>query len=125
MTHIPLSQLAASEAMTQHDPELHFCSEDSKYLPESAEIESACEWLDVNDKYNVEPHNTLLLVDACLKEAKKLRTSRLIKVITQLSAIAQYVKLRDRYLQHAQTKCPCLSASLAVARRMGKGPYFA
>ncbi|KAG1834679.1 hypothetical protein EV424DRAFT_1341031 [Suillus variegatus] len=84
--------LAASEAMTQHDPELHFCSEDSKYLPESAEIESACEWLDVNDKYNVEPHNTLLLVDACLKEAKKLRTSRLIKVITQLSAIAHMLR---------------------------------
>ncbi|KAG0707298.1 hypothetical protein DFH29DRAFT_995100 [Suillus ampliporus] len=118
-------ELAASEAMTQHDPELHFCSEDSEYPPESAEIESAHEWLDVNDEENVEPHNTLLLVDACLKEAKKLRAPRLIKVITQLSAIAQYVKLRDRYLQHARMKHPCLSASLAIARRMGKGPYFA
>ncbi|KAG1815092.1 uncharacterized protein BJ212DRAFT_1447403 [Suillus subaureus] len=93
--------------------ELH---EDLEYPPESAEIESACEWLDVNDEENVEPHNTLLLVDVCLKEAKKLRTPRLIKVITQLSAIAQY---------HAWTKYPCLSASLAIARRMGKGPYFA
>ncbi|KAG2039891.1 hypothetical protein BDR03DRAFT_1008574 [Suillus americanus] len=100
-------ELATSKAMTQHDPELH---EDSEYPPESAEIESACEWLDVNDEENVEPHNTLLL---------------LIKAITQLSAIAQYVKLQDRYLQHARTKCPCLSASLAIARRMGKGPYFA
>jgi hypothetical protein len=67
MRHILLSQLAASEAMTQHDPELQFYSEDSEYLPESAEIESACEWLDVNDEDNVEPHDTLLLVDACLK----------------------------------------------------------
>jgi hypothetical protein len=72
MTHIPLSQLTTSEAMTQHDPELHFYSEDLEYLPESAEIESAREWLDVNDEDNVEPHDTLLLVDACLKEAKKL-----------------------------------------------------
>lgn len=112
---------------TQHDPDL-IRSEDSEegwQPPESAEIESAHEWLDIIDEDNDEPQSTLSLVEKCLKEAKKLRTPRLVKVITQLSAIAQYVKLRDKYLQHARTKRPCLSSSLAIARRMGKGPYFA
>ncbi|KAH7925369.1 hypothetical protein BV22DRAFT_1011364 [Leucogyrophana mollusca] len=39
----------------------------------------------------------------------------------QLTAVVQYVKLRDQYQLHPKCKKPCLSASLAVARRMGKG----
>ena len=65
------------------------------------------------------------IVTACLKDIKKLKTPRAIKMIMQLTAVAEYVKLRHRYVSNANCRRPCLNASLAVARRMGKGAYFA
>ena len=48
-----------------------------------------------------------------------------MKMMTQLTAVSEYVKLRDRYQAHGRSKKPCLNASLAIAHRMGKGFYFA
>ena len=45
--------------------------------------------------------------------------------MTQLTAVAEYVKLRARYLANNRTTKPCTNASLSIARRMGKDIYFA
>lgn len=65
------------------------------------------------------------IVKTCLKEVRKLKTVKSIKMVTLLTAVSEYVKLRDRFEKHPKCKRPCLNASLAIARRMGKGPYFA
>jgi len=46
-------------------------------------------------------------------------------MVTQLTAVAEYVKLHCRYVSNVKCKRPCLNASLVVARCMGKGPSFA
>ena len=61
------------------------------------------------------------IVKVCLQDVKKLKSARLLKVITQLTAVVEYAKLRDQYQCHNKCKRPGLSASLAIARRMGKG----
>ena len=76
--------------------------------------------LDGNSSTSIEE-----IVAARLKDIKKLKTPRAIKMVTQLTAVAEYVKLRHRYVSNAKCKRPCLNASLAVARHMGKGPHFA
>jgi hypothetical protein len=42
-----------------------------------------------------------------------------------LIAVSKYIKLRARYKTSKACKQPCLKASMAIACRMGKGPYFA
>ena len=55
-----------------------------------------------------------------------MKSGRTLKILTQLTAVAEYVKLQDRYQsQPAVCKKPCTRASQAIALRMGKGPYFA
>lgn len=70
------------------------------------------------------------IVTKCLKQVKKIHGERVrehpIKMLTQLTAVMQYVEERPKY-QAPSNRCkrPCLTASLVVARRMGKGVYFA
>ena len=49
-------------------------------------------------------------------------------MVTKLTVVAEYVKLRDRYRSHPKSSRPCLNTSLAIARCMGKekvnGKYF-
>jgi hypothetical protein len=92
----------------------------------AAEIIAAREWLNIDDNDCLQSSKDILeIVKTCLKAVKKLKTGRTIKMMTQLVAVAEYVKLRARYQTHAKCSQPCLSASLAIARRMGKGGYFA
>jgi hypothetical protein len=70
------------------------------------------------------------IVNAQLKEIKKLKdisAPRCIKMTMHLTAVIQYVRLRQQYRRHGRCKAPSLKASLAIARRMGKrnGNYFA
>ena len=65
------------------------------------------------------------IITACLKDIKKLKTPRAIKIIMQITAVAEYVKLQNRYTSNGNCRRSCLNASFAVARRMGKGAYFA
>ena len=46
-------------------------------------------------------------------------------MLSQLIAVSEYVKLRARYQKNKACKRPCLNASIAIANRMGRGPYFA
>jgi hypothetical protein len=61
------------------------------------------------------------IVKVCLQDVKKLKSAHSLKVVTQLTAVVEYAKLRDQYQHHIKCKRPSLSASLAIARRMGKG----
>ena len=56
------------------------------------------------------------------KDIKMLKTPCSIKMVTQLTAVAEYVKVCHKYVIYKRS---CLNASLVVARHMGKGPYFA
>jgi hypothetical protein len=64
-------------------------------------------------------------IQSCINDAKKCKTRRAVKMITQLVAVSEYTKLRARYKKRKGCKRPNLNASLAIARRMGKGAYFA
>ena len=65
------------------------------------------------------------IIKSCLKDIKKSDTKCAIKFISQLTAVSEYVKLHMWYQKHNAWKWPCLSASMAIAHRVGKGPYFA
>ena len=66
------------------------------------------------------------ILHTCLKDAKKYNNTPWgIKTVTQIVAVIEYVKLCARYHKHNACRRPCLNASLAIARGMGKGPYFA
>jgi hypothetical protein len=88
-----------------------------------AEIAAAHEWL--NPEEDETSATILQIVAECLKDVKKLKTNHSIKMVTQLTAVTEYVKLRERFEGQNSCKRPRLNASLAVARRMGKGSYFA
>jgi hypothetical protein len=60
------------------------------------------------------------IVAACLKDIKKLKTPCTIKMVTQLTAVAEYVV----HCKYVICKRPCLNASLVVARCMAKGPLL-
>jgi hypothetical protein len=106
----------------------HSDSEEAE-LPVGESVEEPPrEWLDV-DEDGSESHSIFQIVESCLKDIRKLKMppSRSIGMITKLTAVTQYVKIRERFrLQNKCTK-PSLSASLAIAKRMGKadGVYFA
>jgi hypothetical protein len=65
------------------------------------------------------------IIKRCLKDVKKIHTPRAFKAFTQLSAVMQYIKLRERYRRNPSCTKPCLNASLAIARRVGKDQYYA
>jgi hypothetical protein len=49
----------------------------------------------------------------------------MIKMLIQLTAVSEYVKLHTVYKSGKVCKQPCLKASIAIAHRMGRGLYFA
>lgn len=104
--------------------DLTFGSEDVNDIHhESLLAFMAQEWLkdDHDDVETALDMDIFKIADACLRTVKNLRTKKSLKMITQLTAVTQYVKLREQYRHHPKCKTPCLSASLAIARRMGKG----
>jgi hypothetical protein len=127
--NLPLHWLQLAEWEADHHVEADLYNLADSEAPEDnlPEIEAARELfvndgtegseLDSNSSASIEE-----IVAACLKDIKKLKTPHSIKMVTQLTAVAEYVKVRCKYVI---CKRPCLNASLAVARRMGKGPYFA
>jgi hypothetical protein len=90
--------------------------------PQAPAVEAAQELFSPDED---EPEDVTQIVQSCLKDVKKHKTSRAIKMLSHLIAVSQYVRLRERYQKQNTCKQPCLSASMAIARRMGKGPYFA
>ena len=89
-------------------------------------VTDAHEWLEDSDE--VGPSNIHDIIKSCLRDVKKIKTASSINMVTKLTAVAEYIKLQDRYWSNSKGSRPCLNASLAVARCMGKvkvnGKYF-
>jgi hypothetical protein len=79
------------------------------------------QWFDEDDEASGAPDNILDTIKLRIKEVKKFRTARAFKAFTDLVAVMQYVKLRNRYRSNPKCTRPCLNASIAIARRCGKG----
>jgi hypothetical protein len=105
-------------------PELTQDSE-SQMLPLDENVTEATRLFLTGENNNSESDDISGIIQSCLKAAKKCDPSCAIKTISKLTAISEYVKLRVWYRTHNACKQPCLSASITIARHMGKGPYFA
>ena len=71
------------------------------------------------------PADINTIIHACLKDLRKHKSEHMIKSLSLLISVSKYIKLRARYKTSKACKQPCLKASIVVAHRMGKGPYFA
>jgi hypothetical protein len=80
---------------------------------------------DARALFTLESGDISAIIRSCLKEVKKCNSRHAIKNLCKLTAVSEYVQLRARYKKHNACKRPCLAASVAIARSMGKGPYFA
>lgn len=106
------------------EPELIQGSE-SQTLPLPAHATEAARLFLTEENDNSESDDIMDIIHSCLKAAKKCDPGHSVKMIWKLTAVLEYVKLRARYRMHKACKRPCLNASVAIARRVGKGPYFA
>lgn len=119
-----IAEIIANHARMDHpDTVADTDSETTQAVP--AAIEAAHEWLEIDDEDVSRPADIFTIVKSCWKGVKKLKCGRTVKMMTQLTAVSEYVKLRDHYRTHGRCKKPCLNASLAIAHQMGKGFYFA
>jgi hypothetical protein len=121
-------QLAVDEGdeLDREDSELVKDSEVP--VPEAPEISAARELMNDDENETETDPDIFQIVKSSLKDIKDLDMPppRRLKMVMHLTAITQYVQLRERFRRNPNCKRPCLSASLAIARRMGKtGPYFA
>ena len=78
------------------------------------------EVVDAHEFFEVEEHKQLQtikqIVAVCLRDIKKLRTIHSIKMVAQLTAVTEYVKLWECYWRHGRCKQPHLTFSLAVTK---------
>ena len=107
------------------DPEAIQDLEQQSLPSQGPAIESTCTLFTPEEMEDNKASNLEEIVASCLKEAKRNNTAYAIKSLSHLIAVSEYVKLRARYRNTKASKRPCLSASIAIAHRMGKGPYFA
>ena len=116
----------AAEEADILDPDLAEDSELQSLLAQGPAIEAARKLFRPEDSEKSEGLGDIMgIINTCLKDAKKCDTKHAIKALCKLIAVSEYVKLRTRHQKHKSCKRPCLSASMAIAWRMGKGPYFA
>ena len=73
----------------------------------------------------VQPQKDVMdIVSRCFKKAKKLKSAHTMKIMTQLTTVAEYVKLHTCYLANNHSIKPCTNAGLGIAWCMGKDKYF-
>jgi hypothetical protein len=89
---------------------------------EAPEIEAARELFLPKDD---EPADIMKIIQACLKNVKRHNSKQAIKKLSLLISVSEYIKLCARYKTIKTCKKPFLNSSLAIARRMGRGPYYA
>jgi hypothetical protein len=93
-------------------------------LPSDAPVIEAAQELFLQ-KEDEEPMDINKIIHNCLKDIGKHDSKHAIKSLSLLVSVSEYIKLRARYKTSKVCKKPCLKASIAIAHRMGKGPYFA
>jgi hypothetical protein len=89
-----IAEINANHASTDH-PNAIADSETTQAVP--AAVEAACEWLEIDDEDVPRSTDIFTIVKRCLKDVKKLKCGRTVKMMTQLTAVLEYVKLQDRY----------------------------
>lgn len=82
---------------------------------------SVQQWFDKDEEVSGSSIDILDIIKLRLKEVKRFHTPCAFKAFMDLTAVMQYVKLRERYRRNVKCTQPCISASLAIARRCGKG----
>jgi hypothetical protein len=97
--------------------------EQPSLLPEAAAIEAAREVFAPEE--DTVPPDIMKIINSCLKDVRRDKSKQAMKSLTLLISVTKYTKLRAHYRARKVCKQPCLKASIAIARRMGKGPYFA
>ena len=85
-----IAEINADHASTDH-PDAIADSETTQAVP--AAVKAAREWLKID--YEDVPRSTdiFTIVKRCLKESKKLKCGQTVKMMTQLTAVSEYVKL--------------------------------
>jgi hypothetical protein len=106
------------------NPDLINDSEQSA-LPEQEPAVEAARALFTAEEDNHHPMDIMEIIQSCLKDIKKIKSKHAFKMLSQVISVSEYIKLRVRYWQHNLCTWPCLSASLAIACWMGKGPHYA
>ena len=107
------------------DPEVTQDSEQQSLPLQEPAVKSTCMLFTPEEVEDNEAIDIKDIIGSCLKDAKWNNTTYAIKSLSQLISMSEYVDLRARYKGTKACKRPCLSASISIARRMGKGPYFA
>ena len=98
-------------------------SEQSLLPPEAPDIEATREAFAPEE--DTEPPDIMKIIETCLKDVWRDNSKQAMKSLSLLISVTEYVKLRTHYKARKACKQPCLKASIAIAHRMGKGPYFA
>jgi len=104
-------------------PDLTRDSEQPSLPLEGPAIEATWEVLRLEESN--EPADIMKIIETCLKDVRRDKSNQAMKLLSHLIAVTQYVKLHAYYKAHKVCKQPCLKASMAIARQMGRGPYFA
>jgi hypothetical protein len=105
------------------DPSITEDSE-QQYLPsQGPDIEAAHAFFIPEEEE--ESQDITKIISHCLKDAKKYSSGYVIKATSDLISVSEYIKLCAQHQKNNSCKQPCLSASMAIACHMGKGPYFA
>jgi len=117
--------MIAMEKAKIREPDVMKDSEQPSLPLQGEAIKSACELFTLEELEDNKANNIMKIIGSCLKDAKKYNTKHTIKSLSHLVAVSEYVQLQAQYQKTKATKRPCLSASMAIARHMGKGPYFA
>ncbi|SRR6266851_3831683 len=111
LTQIVMIAAGKAEAA---DPALTEESERESLPFQGPEIAATCTLFTPKDNSD-EPRDIMKIIKSCLKDAKKCKTRRAVKIITQLVAMSEYIKLRTRYKKHKVCKRSNLNVSIAIA----------
>jgi hypothetical protein len=104
-------------------PEIMEDSEQPSLPPEVAAIEAAREVFAPEE--DTGPPDIMKIINSCLQDVRRDKSKHAIKSLSLLISVTEYIKLCTNYRARKACKQPCLKASTAIARRMGRGPYFA
>ncbi len=92
--------------------------------PEAPAIEAVRKAFTLEE--DTELADLIKIIDTCLKDLRRDKSIQAMKLLSLLTGVTKYVKLRTQYKARSKAcKQPCLKASVAIASRMGRGPYFA
>ena len=117
----------AEEACTASVPAIRDSEEPSLPL-DKPEVEATCTLFMSEDSEANVSISLPEIIQSCLKDvmlSKQHNNMRAMKMLCQLISVSEYVTLCATYRSSKACKQLCLKASIAIARRVGKGIYYA